>query len=84
VIGAKNKKNRIDFIFRLNLFRVGLILLGWFVCVFLHNIFYMLFEFGEWVFFILAIIIPIYFFISVFYSFMKWVEKGGIEKFIGK
>jgi hypothetical protein len=78
------KRNKWDFIFRLNLVRIVLIVLVWFLFVFLHNLIYSLFEFEEYFFPTLAVIVvPLYFFISVIYTLKKWAEKGGVKEFIG-
>ncbi len=74
-----------DKFFSLNLKRLGLIVLAWFVSVVLHNFISSIFGFEEPVFFILAVIvIPIYFFVSVFYTLGKWIKSGGMKEFLGK
>lgn len=75
------KKINLDKLFSLNLKRIGLIVLAWFVAVILHNAIYGLFGWEEPVFFIIAvIIIPIYFFFSVLYSLAKWIKLGGYKR----
>ena len=57
--------------------RVGLIILGWFAAVILHNAIYGIFGVEEAVFFIVAVfILPIYFIIALIYTvFQKFKSK---------
>ena len=73
----KKKNINLDKLFSLSLLRIVLIILAWFVVVILHNAIFGLFGWEEPLFFIIAvIIIPIYFFFSVFYSLAKWIKLG--------
>jgi len=52
--------------------KLWIIVGGGFVSILLHNLFYVIFGFEEFVFFIIVVfVIPIYFLISVFYTLMK-------------
>ena len=75
------KKINLDKLFSLDLKRIGLIVLAWFVAIILHNGIYGLFGWEEPVFFIIAVVIvPVYFFFSVLYSLAKWIKLGGYKK----
>jgi len=81
----KINRKKLDLFFSLNFLKIGLIIVFWFLFVFLHNLIYAVFNFEEGFFLILAVIVvPFYFFISIIYSFVKWSENGGMEKFVRK
>jgi hypothetical protein len=81
----KMNRKRIDLFFNLNILKIGIIIVLWFLFVFLHNSFYALFGFEEVLFLVLAVIVlPFYFFISVLYTLKKWLEKGGLKEIVGK
>ncbi len=83
----KSNKSRAEKLFRLSWRRLWIIVVGWFVVVLLHNALYGLgIYFGgenfwgeggdEPFFFIIAIIVmPIYFIISIGYTFYKSLRK---------
>lgn len=66
-------------IFLLSWKKFGLIIVSWFVSVILHNFLSFLFGFEEPVFFIIAVfVVPIYFLVCVFSTFLLRRKKNGI------
>jgi len=71
------KKTKAEKLFLLSWKRFFLVVIGFFVFVFLHNLIYALTNIEEAFFFILALIVPVYFLISLFYSLVYFLVKGG-------
>lgn len=68
----RKQKNKFDKYFKLSWRKVWIVVVGGFVAILLHNLFYALFGFEELVFFIIVIfLIPIYVIIAVVYSLVK-------------
>lgn len=62
-----------------------IIFLAFFLGIIIHNGIYALFNFEEPVFLILSVIvIPLYFFFSLFYTLGKWMRKGGLKELLDK
>ena len=92
----KKQKNKCDKWFLLTWKKILIIIVGWFLAVILHNLFYALSEMsgknlaiGEVFFFLIAvIIIPLYFIMCLVYSLIKMIkdrtlfEKEFIIKFL--
>lgn len=92
----KKQKNKCDKWFLLTWKKILIIIVGWFLAVILHNLFYALSEIsgknlaiGEVFFFLIAvIIIPLYFIMCLVYSLIKMIkdrtlfEKEFIIKFL--
>jgi len=70
------KKTKAEKLFLLSWKRFFLVVIGFFVFVFLHNLVYALFKVEEAVFFLLALVISVYFLISLFYSLVYFLVKG--------
>ncbi len=71
----KKKNKQLDKWFLLTWRKAWIIVVGWFLAIMLHNVFYAIFGFEEFVFLIITIlIIPLYFIICVVYSLVKKVK----------
>lgn len=72
MVKTKRSKNNLDKYLRLTWRKIWILVVGGFVSILLHNLFYAIFGFEEAVFFIITVIlIPIYFVISAGYTFYR-------------
>jgi len=70
------RKNNLDKYLLLSWRKVWIIVVGGFVSILLHNLWYALFGFEEFVFFIIVIfLIPIYLITSLVYTLIKKLKK---------
>jgi len=68
----KSKKN----FFQLTWKKMYILVVGGFISILLHNLWYAIFGWEEAVFFIIVVIlIPLYFIIAVIYSLARWLSK---------
>ena len=82
----KKQKNKFDKWFLLTWRKMLILVVGWFLAVILHNLFYALSEIsgknlaiGEVFFFLIAnLVIPIYFLISFIYTTIKMIKDKSI------
>ena len=66
----------LDKYFLLSWRKIWIIVVGGFVSILLHNLFYMIFGFEEAIFFILVIfVLPIYVLIVLIYSLVKLIRR---------
>jgi len=71
------KKKNLDKWFLMSWRKAGIIVVGWFLAVLLHNLFYAIFGFEDAIFFTIAFpLIPIYFLIAIVYSLIRWIRKN--------
>ena len=69
-------KNNFDKLFLLSWKKAWIIVVVGFISIMLHNFWYALFGFEEFVFFLIVTIgIPIYFMASLIYTFIKKLKK---------
>jgi hypothetical protein len=69
-------KNNFEKLFLLSWKKIWIIVVVGFVSIMLHNAFYALFGFEEFVFFLIVVVIlPIYLIISIIYSLIKLIKK---------
>ena len=72
----KKQKNKFDRYFLLSWRKIWIIVVGGFVSILLHNLFYAIFGLEEAIFFILVIfVLPIYVLIVLIYSLVKLIRR---------
>ncbi|MFH1608275.1 MAG: hypothetical protein ABIA78_04025 [archaeon] len=72
MVKKRGLKNNLDKYLLLSWRKIWIIVVGGFVSILLHNVFYAVFGFEEPVFFsIVVFVLPIYFVVSVGYSLIK-------------
>lgn len=72
----KKRKKNIDKYLLLSWRKAWIIVVGGFISIMLHNFWYALFGFEEFVFFLIVVIgIPVYLIISVVYTIIKKLKK---------
>ncbi len=73
---TKSKKKSKENFFQLTWRKMYILVVGGFISILLHNLWYAIFGWEEAVFFIIVVIlIPLYFIISVIYSLARWLSK---------